>query len=120
MITSAKKCFPPTPSEHAFDVEANHRGYIFDHETEEGFKREIDMAADIGAEMFVIDAGWYGQDPNHWAANVGDWRRVRGCPTTLDRSANMHGKKECASVCGWSLRASALIQSWRKNIPSGF
>jgi alpha-galactosidase len=68
-----KSILPVPPSEHAFDVEANHRGYIFDHETEEGFKREIDMAADIGAEMFVIDAGWYGQEPNQWAPNVGDW-----------------------------------------------
>jgi hypothetical protein len=37
---------PPPPSEHVFDVEANHRGYIVDHETEAGIDREIDMAAD--------------------------------------------------------------------------
>ena len=23
--------------------------------------------------MHVIDAGWYGQEPNHWWKNVGDW-----------------------------------------------
>jgi alpha-galactosidase len=64
---------PKPPSEHVFDVEANHRGYIVDHETEEGIDREIDMAADIGAEQFVIDAGWYGQEPNRWFLNTGDW-----------------------------------------------
>jgi alpha-galactosidase len=64
---------PRPPSDHVFDVEANHRGYIVDHETEAGIDREIDMAADIGAETFVIDAGWYGQEPNHWYDNVGDW-----------------------------------------------
>jgi len=34
---------PRPPSEHVFDVEANHRGYIVDHETEAGIDREIDM-----------------------------------------------------------------------------
>ncbi len=56
-----------------YQVEANHRGYIPDHETEEGIEREIDMAAAIGADEFVIDAGWYGPEPNRWAQNVGDW-----------------------------------------------
>jgi alpha-galactosidase len=64
---------PRPPSEHVFDVEANHRGYIVDHETEAGIDREIDIAADIGAESFFIDAGWYGSEPNHWYDNTGDW-----------------------------------------------
>jgi alpha-galactosidase len=64
---------PRPPSEHVFDVEANHRGYVVDHETEAGIEREIDMAADIGAETFLIDAGWYGPEPNRWYQNVGDW-----------------------------------------------
>jgi alpha-galactosidase len=64
---------PRPPSEHVFDVEANHRGYIVDHETEAGIDREIDMAGDIGAETFFIDAGWYGPEPNHWYNNAGDW-----------------------------------------------
>jgi alpha-galactosidase len=68
-----REVLPSPPSEHVFDVEANHRGYIVDHETEEGIEREIDMAADIGAEAFLIDAGWYGPEPNHWYQNVGDW-----------------------------------------------
>ena len=74
---------PPPPSDHVFDVEANHRGYIVDHETEEGIDREIDMAADIGAEQFVIDAGWYGQEPNRWFQNTGDWYAGRWLPNDL-------------------------------------
>ncbi len=64
---------PHPPSEHVFDVEANHRGYIVDHETEAGIDREIDLAADIGAESFFIDAGGDGTEPNHWYDNTGDW-----------------------------------------------
>jgi alpha-galactosidase len=41
------------------------------------------MAADIGAEMFVIDAGWYGQDPNRWAQNVGDWQAGSWLPNDI-------------------------------------
>jgi alpha-galactosidase len=62
----------PVPGRE-YQVEANHRGYIPDHESEEGIKREIDIGASIGADEFVIDAGWYGPEPNRWAQNVGDW-----------------------------------------------
>src|SRR5258708_12341038 len=74
---------PRPPSEHVFDVEANHRGYIVDHETEAGIDREIDMAADIGAETFFIDAGWYGPEPNHWYDNVGDWHARPWFPNAI-------------------------------------
>jgi alpha-galactosidase len=74
---------PRAPSEHVFDVEANHRGYIVDHETEAGIDREIDMASDIGAESFFIDAGWYGPEPNHWYDNVGDWYAGAWLPNDL-------------------------------------
>lgn len=33
----------------------------------------IDAAADVGADYFVIDAGWYDDDEDWWDA-VGDWR----------------------------------------------
>jgi alpha-galactosidase len=64
---------PPQISGREYQVEANHRGYIVDHETEAGMKREVDLAAEVGAELFMIDAGWYGPEPNRWAQNVGDW-----------------------------------------------
>ncbi len=64
---------PPSIPGREYQVEANHRGYIPDHESEEGIKREVDVAAAIGADEFVIDAGWYGPEPNRWAQNVGDW-----------------------------------------------
>ena len=63
---------PPVPGRD-MRVEANHRGYIVDHESESGIDQEIDLAADAGAEMFVIDAGWFGPEPNRWGENVGDW-----------------------------------------------
>jgi alpha-galactosidase len=63
---------PPIPGRE-YQVESNHRGYIVDHEDEPGLIREIDLAHDIGAEEFLIDAGWFGPTPNQWWKNVGDW-----------------------------------------------
>ena len=63
---------PPIPGRE-YQVESNHRGYIVDHEDEPGLLREVDIAHSVGAEEFLIDAGWFGPDPNRWGNNVGDW-----------------------------------------------
>ncbi|MBV9305779.1 MAG: alpha-galactosidase, partial [Acidobacteriaceae bacterium] len=73
---------PPIPGRE-YQVESNHRGYIVDHESEEGLKREIDIAASVGADEFLIDAGWYGPEPNRWADNVGDWYAGAWLPNDL-------------------------------------
>ena len=75
---------PPSVTGSRSLVEANHRGYIVDHETEAGFKREIDMAASVGADTFVIDAGWNGPEPNVWANNAGDWHAGAWLPNDLN------------------------------------
>jgi alpha-galactosidase len=77
------RVLPPQLPHRQQLVEANHRGYISDHEDETGIKREIDMAAAVGAEMFVIDAGWYGREPNRWSRNVGDWHPGPWLPNDL-------------------------------------
>lgn len=56
------------------EIEANHRGYLCDRENVADIQKDIDVAAAAGAEMYVIDAGWYGNEPNQWWQNVGDWR----------------------------------------------
>ena len=50
---------------------------------EAGIRNEIDIAADLGAEVFVVDAGWYGPDPNRWWNNVGDWQAGSWLPNDL-------------------------------------
>ena len=47
-------------------IEANHRGYLCDRENEADIIRDVSVAAQIGAELYVIDAGWYGSEPNIW------------------------------------------------------
>ena len=74
---------PPVPAARRSLVEANHRGYIVNYESEEGIEREIDIAASMGADTFVIDAGWYGPEPNSWFNNVGDWHAGRWLPNDV-------------------------------------
>ena len=42
--------------------------------TAEYVLHSIDAAADIGAEVFFIDASWYAPPRSHWWNTVGDWQ----------------------------------------------
>jgi len=71
------------PGRHV-EIEANHRGYLCDRENEPDLKKDEEVAAAIGAEMYVIDAGWYGNDPNEWWNNTGDWTAGSWLPNGLE------------------------------------
>jgi alpha-galactosidase len=108
---------PRPPSEHVFDVEANHRGYIVDHETEAGIDREIDMAADIGAEAFFIDAGWYGPEPNHWYDNTGDWYAGNWLPNDVEPIREYARKKGMRFGLWVEIEAAGAASKLRKQHP---
>ena len=50
--------------------------YRFDQVNYDVIAPQIVKAAEIGAEYFVIDAGWFGHGSN-WSAAVGDWSENR-------------------------------------------
>ena len=66
------------------EIEANHRGYLCDRENEPDLKRDVEVARSIGTELYVIDAGWYGKEPNIWWKNVGDWHAGSWLPNGLE------------------------------------
>jgi alpha-galactosidase len=37
-------------------------------------RRQLAAAREIGCEVFVVDAGWYGPGGPHWWLQTGDWR----------------------------------------------
>ncbi len=37
-------------------------------------RRQLQAAKEVGCEVFVIDAGWYGPQAGDWFAQAGDWR----------------------------------------------
>ncbi len=50
--------------------------------------REIDIAAEMGVEAFMVDAGWYGGKFAGWPEQRGDWARATGCPAAWPASAS--------------------------------
>ncbi len=111
---------PKPPSEHVFDVEANHRGYIVNHETEAGIDREIDMAAAVGAQTFVIDAGWYGPEPNEWWNNVGDWYPGAWLPNGIE-PIREHARKKGMGFGLWvEIESAGAASKVRKEHPDWF
>ncbi|MCJ7737542.1 MAG: alpha-galactosidase, partial [Anaerolineae bacterium] len=71
---------PPTGSECL--VSYNHWGYMHHEMNEPGLLREIDTAADVGAEMFIVDAGWYGKKGQPWGV-TGYWKCGERLPNGL-------------------------------------
>lgn len=35
--------------------------------------KEVDIAAEMGVEAFMVDAGWYGEEFSNWWEQCGDW-----------------------------------------------
>ena len=46
--------------------------YCFDYLDIDGLISQVDAAADLGVEAFMIDAGWFGEGEG-WSERVGDW-----------------------------------------------
>jgi alpha-galactosidase len=55
----------------------NHWGYVSHDITDAYLQEEIDIAAEIGAELFVVDAGWFSPLRGDWWDTVGEWRPDR-------------------------------------------
>ena len=52
--------------------------YRFTDFTKEQLSEQLKAAKEIGCEVFIVDAGWFGGDDG-WG-NVGDWREKTGAP----------------------------------------
>lgn len=69
--------------------------YCFDQLNVDDLLRQVDCAAEMGFEGFMIDAGWFGNGVD-WSAEVGDWKEntVSGpCGRLLELSERVREKK---------------------------
>jgi Alpha-galactosidase len=55
-------------------IEYNTWIFEFDRLDEHHLLKQLEVAKEIGCEVFTIDAGWYGQSEGNWIAQIGDWR----------------------------------------------
>jgi len=81
----------PQPEDRAHRVEINHTGWTRNAQvTEHQLYEEIDLAAEAGFELFMLDAGWFGDVSDNWGNAVGDWDHenpllTHGVRAALDR-----------------------------------
>lgn len=47
--------------------------YLHPDMSEDGLLSEIDIAAALGAELFMVDAGWFSDIGKEWNPTTGDW-----------------------------------------------
>jgi len=73
----------PQPRGRGCWVEAMAAGDLFEL-TPELVHHCIDIGADVGAEVFFIDAGWYANKNTSWATTVGDWNVGDRLPGGMD------------------------------------
>ncbi len=88
-----RSVMPPQPKGRDFRVVYNHWGYTEAELSEESLFHEIDVAADIGAELFIVDAGWYADKNTNWWQTVGDWKEGDRLPHGLRAIREYAGKK---------------------------
>ncbi len=71
---------PPTPADKAMFTVA---GRVVE-EPDGWILREMDVAAEMGVEAFMVDAGWYGASFGEWPRLRGDWTPGSWLPGGMD------------------------------------
>ena len=75
---------PAQPADRRHLVECNHTGYTLNAQMkEEGSLAEVETAAAVGCELFLVDAGWFGDASGNWWPLVGDWTESELLPRGL-------------------------------------
>lgn len=64
----------PTPGGQYPVVFNDYMNCLWGNPTEESLVPLIDAAARAGAEVFMIDAGWFGARVSNWGQGLGDWQ----------------------------------------------
>ena len=60
--------------------------YRFTDFSREQLREQLAAAKEMGCEVFIVDAGWFGKDDS-WFAAVGDWEEKQGAPFYGNMSA---------------------------------
>ncbi len=65
---------PKQPAGREHRVELNHTAFTRNAQvTEDQLYDEVDLAAELGFELFMLDAGWFGGTESFWGTTVGNW-----------------------------------------------
>ena len=98
----------------------NNSGYMVDRMTEEKLYADIDIASDIGSEMYVIDAGWHSETNEPWFESVGDWEHKSRLPNDLFPVFNYARSKGLKCGLWVEIEAAAPTSKIAKEHPDWF
>ena len=84
--------------------------YRFTNFTRDQLRRQLQAAREIGCEVFVIDAGWFGPDSGF---GVGDWREKDGEPFY----GNMAAFADEVRAAGLKFGFWIEPERWEKDVP---
>ncbi len=106
---------PPRPSGKEFYTIA---GRVVE-EPGDWILREIDIAAEMGAKAFMVDAGWYGDEFGGWPERRGDWHvgkwlpeGLSGCRARCQKHGMLFGLWMEPEVIGHKSRLLAEHPEW--------
>ena len=85
--------------------------YRFTSFTHEQLLRQLKAAKEIGCEVFIVDAGWFGADAS-WG-RVGDWREKEGEPFYGNMSAFADEVRAAGLTFGFWIEP----ERWAEKIP---
>ncbi|MHB1152702.1 MAG: glycoside hydrolase family 36 protein [Eubacteriales bacterium] len=114
-----------------FPIEYNHSGMTDNCQvTYKKLYDEADIAASVGAEIFVVDAGWFGSAAKGWYAQRGDWHEHELLEEGLSKIFD-HAR-ELGMKCGLWMEAEGMdfssalagehpdwfIRAYNRNLPT--
>lgn len=86
--------------------------YRFTKFTREQLRRQLRAAKEIGCEVFVVDAGWFGEGGS-WFGQVGNWREQKNGPFHGDMAAFADEVRAAGLGFGFWMEP----ERWAENIP---
>lgn len=115
-----KSVMPPQPKDRDFRVVYNHWSYTEHELSESALFHEIDVAAEIGAELFIVDAGWYADKNTDWWQTAGDWRTGDRLPRGLAPIREYAHKKGLLFGLWCEVERAGLLSTTGKEHPEWF
>ena len=97
---------PKRNQEILYPIEYNHSSYTVNCQINKKYLlEEVDIAATIGSEVFVVDAGWFGSASRVWYDSRGDWQENELLENGLAEVFDYARKK--GMMCGLWMEAEA-------------